>query len=91
LHVNNFFCNDPAGNFNGRLFRTDGDQAVANNWQLFTGSSATSQTERFRIRNFANSFDTWLERTQLGSEADIRLLKGWGNFANWLVHWQMKW
>jgi hypothetical protein len=36
---------------------------------LFTGG-----TERFRIRTFANGLDTWLERTQAGSEADIRLL-----------------
>ena len=36
---------------------------------MFTGG-----TERFRIRTFANGFDTWLERTQAGSEADIRLL-----------------
>ena len=36
---------------------------------MFTGG-----TERFRIRTFANGLDTWLERTQAGSEADIRLL-----------------
>ncbi len=53
----------------GDLFRTDGPTANANRWQLFT-----SGTERFRIRTFANSFDTWLERTQVGSEADLRLL-----------------
>ena len=53
----------------GDLFRTDGPTASANRWQLFT-----SGTERFRIRTFANGFDTWLERTQVGSEADIRLL-----------------
>jgi hypothetical protein len=75
LHVNNFFCNTPAsGTFNGFLFRTDGDDDVDNRWQLFTGTSATSQTERFRIRTFSGGFDTWLERTQSGSEADIRLL-----------------
>ncbi len=74
LHVNNFLCNTPSGGLNGLLFRTDGDQLVDNRWQLFTGTSSTSLTERFRIRTFANSFDTWLERTQVGSEADLRLL-----------------
>ena len=72
LHVNNFFCNTPASpTFNGLLFRTDGDQAVNNRWQMFTGASSTAQTERFRIRTLANGFDTYLERTQVGSEADM--------------------
>ncbi len=44
-------------------------QPPISRWQLFT-----SGTERFRIRTFANGFDTWLERTQVGSEADLRLL-----------------
>ena len=59
---------------NNQLFRTDGNQSLENRWQLFTGTGSTTQTERFRIRTFANGFDTWLERTQAGSEADIRLL-----------------
>jgi len=73
LHLNQFRLNANAAT-NGFLFRTDGDQSVVNRWQMFTGTSSTSQTERFRIRTFANGFDTWLERTQAGSEADIRLL-----------------
>ncbi len=74
LHVNNFLCNTPTGSLNGFLFRTDGNQTVDNRWQLFTGTSSTAQTERFRIRTLANGFDTYLERTQVGSEADLRLL-----------------
>jgi len=74
LHVNNFACSLPAGALNGFLFRTDGDRTVENRWQLFTGSSATTQFERFRVRTLAGGFDTYLERTQPGSEADIRLL-----------------
>ncbi len=53
----------------GDVFKSDGPTASDNRWQLFT-----SGTERFRIRTFANGFDTWLERTQAGSEADLRLL-----------------
>ncbi len=76
LEVDNFLSASPTGTLNGFLFRTDGNQTVDNHWQLFTGTSSTAQTERFRIRTLAggNGYDTWLERTQAGSEADIRLL-----------------
>ena len=53
----------------GDVFRSDGPTASDNRWQLLTGG-----TERFRIRTLANGYDTYLERTQVGSEADIRLL-----------------
>jgi hypothetical protein len=49
LHVNNFRCNSPAGGLNGRLLRTDGDQNRVAMWQLFTGTSANAQFERFRL------------------------------------------
>jgi hypothetical protein len=50
FHLNNFRCNSPAlVPFNGSLFRTDGDQSVVNRWQLFTGTTADAQTERFRL------------------------------------------
>ena len=50
FHLNNFRCNSPAlAPFNGSLFRTDGDQSVVNRWQLFTGTTADAQTERFRL------------------------------------------
>jgi len=71
LHVNNFLCAQPIGSLNGFLFKTDGNETVDNRWQLFTGTSSTAQTERFRIRTLANGFDTYLERTQVGSEADM--------------------
>lgn len=74
LHINNYLLFQPAGSLNGLLFRTDGDQSIDNRWQMFTGTSSTAQTERFRIRTLAGGFDTYLERTQSGSEADIRLL-----------------
>ncbi len=74
LHINNFVCSSPTGGLNGLLLRTDGDEDVDNYWQMFTGSDATTQTERFRIRTHDGGYDTWLERTQSGSEADIRLL-----------------
>jgi len=50
----------------GDVFRSDGPSASVNRWQLLTGG-----TERFRIRTLANGFDTYLERTQVGSEADM--------------------
>jgi hypothetical protein len=53
----------------GDVFKSDGPTASDNRWQLLT-----SGTERFRIRTLANGFDTYLERTQAGSEADLRLL-----------------
>jgi len=53
----------------GDLFRSNGPTNGDNRWQLFT-----SNTERFRVRTLAGGFDTYLERTQPGSEADIRLL-----------------
>ena len=67
LEVNNFLCTTPSGSLNGLLFRTDGDQAVDNRWQLFTGTSSTAQTERFRIRTLANGFDTYLQELKLGA------------------------
>ena len=53
----------------GDVFKTDGPAASDNRWQLLT-----SGTERFRIRTLANGFDTYLTRTQAGSEAEIRFL-----------------
>ena len=39
----------------GDVFKSDGPAGSNNRWQLLTGG-----TERFRIRTFANGFDTWL-------------------------------
>lgn len=74
MHVNNFYCFSPSGSLNGRLFRTDGDQSVLNTWQMFSGTSATSQSERFRIAVQPNGWDTYLTRTQGGSESEVRFL-----------------
>jgi hypothetical protein len=50
LHVNNFFCNSPtSATFNGKLFRTDGDRKVINQWSMWSGENATTQTEKFRL------------------------------------------
>jgi hypothetical protein len=50
LHVNNFFCNSPtSATFNGKLFRTDGDRKVINQWSMWSGENATAQTEKFRL------------------------------------------
>jgi prefoldin subunit 5 len=66
LHVNNFLLGAPAGALNGFLFRTDGDQSVVNQWQLFTGTSATTQTQRFRLFVPATSNNVFLEQSQIG-------------------------
>lgn len=54
LHVASFRMGSSSDNLTdpfseGILFRTDGDQSLANSWHLYTGSSATSQIERFRL------------------------------------------
>jgi Chaperone of endosialidase len=50
LHVNNFFCNSPtSATFNGKLFRTDGDRKVINQWSMWSGENATTQSEKFRL------------------------------------------
>lgn len=53
LHINQFLlaANAPT---NGFLFRTDGDQSVVNQWQLFTGPNANALTEKFRLYVPAN-------------------------------------
>jgi hypothetical protein len=49
LHVNNFLLGAPAGPLNGFLFRTDGSNAVVNQWQLFTGATNLTTTEKFKL------------------------------------------
>ncbi|MGZ3920247.1 MAG: hypothetical protein ACXVNM_08200 [Bacteroidia bacterium] len=58
LHVNNFFTANPGGPLNGLLFRTEGSNAVNNNWQLFTGPTSATTVEKFRISSLAFSFFT---------------------------------
>ena len=69
LHINNFFCNSPSGGLNGLLFRTDGDRTVDNRWSIFSGTSASSQTERFRITTLGSSpyWDVDIDNIQSGS------------------------
>ncbi len=80
LAVGLHFCHDPTGGLNGMLFRTDGANNVDNYWQMFTGSSATSQTERFHIRTIPNGtlgsdgYHTYLETMNSGSESQVKLM-----------------
>ncbi len=67
LHVNNFLLGAPTGPLNGFLFRTDGDQSTVNQWQLFTGSNATTTTEKFRLFVPANSSDVNFNAVQTGN------------------------
>lgn len=50
FHINNFYCFEPENAFyNGRLFRTDGNSSVINQWQFFTGSTDNATTQKFRV------------------------------------------
>ncbi len=48
FHISNFLL-APDVTTDGFLFRTDGNQNVNNQWQLFTGLSAAGLTEKFRL------------------------------------------
>ena len=61
LHVNNFRLDQPNGTLNGFLFRTDGNSSVENRWQLFTGATATSTNEKFKLFVPANSLNIGLQ------------------------------
>jgi hypothetical protein len=41
--------NDFGPGTNGLLFRTEGNQLYQNMWQMYTGTTQTSQSEKFRI------------------------------------------
>lgn len=70
LHVNQFLlANNPVTD--GLMFRTDGSNAVTNQWQLFTGANANSTTQKFRLFVPANSVNATLETTQPGSSLII--------------------
>ncbi|MBS1652900.1 MAG: tail fiber domain-containing protein [Bacteroidetes bacterium] len=71
FHINNFLCNQPNGALNGLLFRTDGNIAVNNNWQLFTGINNTSLTEKFRISALAPGLFT----NPLGNDVSISTMQ----------------
>lgn len=65
LHVSNFYCSLPgSATLNGRLFRTDGNSAVNNTWDLWTGANATSLTQKFRITQLSGVTQN---NTQLGT------------------------
>ena len=49
FHINNFLCNQPTGTLNGFLFRTDGDNNTINQWQLFTGPTNATTSEKFKL------------------------------------------
>ncbi len=52
---------------NGNLLMyTDGDQSVVNQWQLFTGTTATAQTERFKLFVPANDSCVIIKSTTSG-------------------------
>lgn len=73
MHVSNDLCSTPAGSSNGELLRTDGNTSVANHWRFYTGPSAFSQTERFRLSVDPNSYSTHLKSLNPNLETEMIL------------------
>ncbi|MCX7728187.1 MAG: tail fiber domain-containing protein [Bacteroidia bacterium] len=71
LHINQFLLapNPPTDGF---LFRTDGNISQNTLWQMFTGTSATSQTEKFRIMVPANSGNVLIRAVQPNSSMQFQ-------------------
>ncbi|MCL4857633.1 MAG: hypothetical protein KJZ55_10265, partial [Flavobacteriales bacterium] len=66
LHVNQFLlANNPVTD--GLMFRTDGSNTISNSWQLYTGATIGSVTEKFRLFVPANSDDVNLQASQNGA------------------------
>ena len=61
FHINNFKCNQQNGTLNGLLFRSDGNSAVDNNWQLYTGVTDATTSEKFKLFIPANSSSVTLQ------------------------------
>lgn len=66
LHINQFLL-APNPATSGLLFRTDGNQSVINQWQMFTGTTATNTTEKFSLFIPSNSNEAVLQTTQNGA------------------------
>jgi hypothetical protein len=66
LHVNQFLL-APNAATDGFLFRTDGNNSQNTKWQLFSGTSATAQIEKFNLNNPANTDDISLNVVQNGN------------------------
>jgi hypothetical protein len=76
LHVFNDLCQTPEdAQYNGELFRTDGNLAVDNFWRFYTGNSIlpANNIERFRIQVENNDFTTHLKNCNPGNESDLKL------------------
>ncbi len=67
LHINNFFTQTPAGPLNGLLLRSDGNSGVNNNWQLFTGPTNATTTQKFRLTSLSTGNTN---NIQLSAEQD---------------------
>jgi len=71
LHVNNFLLGAPNGPLNGFLFRTDGNHNIVNQWQLYTGPTNATTTEKFKLYVPANANDVVLQQSQPGGVMGI--------------------
>lgn len=49
FHINEFYMTASTVFPNGTLFRTDGSNTVINQWQMYTGATAATSTEKFKL------------------------------------------
>jgi len=65
LHANEFYTAAPISSLTGSLFRTDGYNKFTNQWQLFTGTSAATSTEKFKLYVPAGTNHVFLQSSAL--------------------------
>ncbi len=62
---------------NGDIFRSDGLTTVNNKWSMWTGGTASSAVERFRITKLTSSFDVDIDNIEtasgVGGETSLQL------------------
>jgi hypothetical protein len=85
LQVSNFSLANSGGTLNGRLFHTDGNSNIVNQWQIFTGPTTASLSERFRLwtdgtsspwtnfASFSRGFRWFTDGTDLTTNARMQL------------------
>lgn len=76
LHINEFYLLSPWTGTNGNIFRTDGSDAIVNQWQLYTGATANTTNQKFRIFVPSNLSDVGLH-----SREDMFFMTGPGTLA----------
>jgi hypothetical protein len=67
LHVNEFYAAAPISSLTGSMFRTDGYNKFTNQWQLFTGQSAATSTEKFKLFVPSGTSHVFLQTSTAGA------------------------